>query len=433
MLTPSDALSTLKDLLAIRVQEAQILDRLHAYWRGTQPLPVVPSAVPDEVRRMAEMSRVNLTPLVVDIIAQSAYVDGFRQPDGSDDDPVWDIWQANKMDARQIGVHRSTAAYGASYVVVLPGTPVPVIRGASPRNLTAAYESDPDWPVYAVEVDKRLKTTLFRLYDETHVYEFRVDNDAEPDNRSFRVAREHGVGNCPIVRFRNQEDLEGDIVSEITPLMPIQDQIDLTTFELLVAQHFQSFRQRYIIGWTSDDEEAKAKAAASRLWTFDDDVKVGEFGQVDLGGYLESRSSALEFLATVSQTPPHHLLGKMVNLSAEALTAAESGQRRKLTERETTWGESWEQVLQTAGKLNGTPIAEDAQVRWRDTEARSLSQTADALVKLLQLGVPPQALWERIPGVTQQDVEEWKRTLSESDPLAALDRLLDDQATPATP
>lgn len=33
------------------------------------------------------------------------------------------------------------------------------------------------------------------------------------------------------------------------------------------------------------------------------------------------------------------------------------------------------------------------------------------------LGVPPQALWGRIPGVTNADVEDWKRLLEEGDPV----------------
>jgi hypothetical protein len=66
-----------------------------------------------------------------------------------------------------------------------------------------------------------------------------------------------------------------------------------------------------------------------------------------------------------------------------------------------------------------------AQVIWRDTEARSLASTVDALGKLVtMLGVPPQALWERIPGVTQQDVERWKGEAIVNDPLGQLAALM---------
>jgi len=437
-LSAAQAVDRVKLLLDMRRGEGDTLDRLHSYWRGQQALPVVPTGVPSEVRRLAEMSRVNLLTLVVDVLAQGLFVDGFREPRASENDAqVWAIWQANRMDSRQVGVHRAAFAYGVSYVLVLPGDPNAVLRPVSPRKLTAAYGLDDDeWPQVALE---STGPDEFRLYDDQAIY-FVNRSEAQVgslDGPTFSVVDvlEHGLGVCPVVRFKNHEDLDGELVGEIEPLIPLQDQLDHTTFGLLVAQHYQSFRQRYILGWTSPDESVKAKASASRLWTFDDpDVKVGEFGQVDLGGYLESRQATGEYLATLSQTPPHQLLGKLVNLSAEALAAAEAGQHRKLGERETGFGESWEQALRLAATADGVEVSDDAQVRWRDTEARSLSQTVDALGKMAQmLGIPPQALWERVPGVSQQDVEEWKALAVSGDSLLQLTSMLDNQATMAAP
>ena len=73
-----------------------------------------------------------------------------------------------------------------------------------------------------------------------------------------------------------------------------------------------------------------------------------------------------------------------------------------------------------------------AEVRWRDTEARSLAATVDALGKLSQmLAVPPQELWERVPGVSQQDVERWKAAAESQDAFAQLNAMLAQQAEPA--
>jgi hypothetical protein len=287
------------------------------------------------------------------------------------------------------------------------------------------------------------RTVSYRLFDDEAVYFLADETDtmrlgplALSEDVVLQGAVEHGMGVCPIVRFRNHEDLDEDscLLGEIEPLIPLQDQIDATTFGLMVAQHFQAFKQRYIIGWLGSEEQSQA-TAASRLWSFEDpDVKVGEFNEVNLGGYLDSRTATTELLATLSQTPPHHLLGKLVNLSAEALAAAESGQRRKIAERETTWGESWEQVLRLAADVEGVEVGDAAEVRWRDTEARSLAQVVDALGKLTQmLGVPAQELWERVPGVSQQDVERWKATAMSSDSLANLTDLLDRQAQSDSP
>jgi hypothetical protein len=243
-------------------------------------------------------------------------------------------------------------------------------------------------------------------------------------------------GVVPVVRFLNVIDLDEDHLGEIERLIPIQDQVDDTTFSLLVAQRYAAFRQRWIIGWTAESEEQKLKASAARLWTFEDnpqDISIGEFEQTELKGYLDSREASLRHAATIAQVPAHELIGQMVNLSAEALVAAEASQRRKVTERQMSFGESWEQVLALAGAFEDIPLDSSAQVRWRDTESRALSATVDALGKMSQmLGVPPQALWERIPGVTQQDVERWKAEFARGDALSNLTALLENQANPVT-
>jgi hypothetical protein len=298
-------------------------------------------------------------------------------------------------------------------VTVLPGDTAPVLRGYSPRRVTAVYGEDDLWPMFALRAEPSGKEWLYRLYDDEAVYY--LSGSEKPDGEVLWLeTHTHDLGVCPVVRFQNTMELDDEVRGEIEPLMPIQDQIDLTTFELLVAQHYGAFRQRYILGWTAESEAQQLKASAARLWTFEDskdEIAVGEFAQTDLKGYLDSREASLRHAATISQTPAHELLGQMVNLSAEALVAAEASQRRKITEREMSFGESWEQVLALAGRIQGVEQGSGAQVRWRDTESRALSATVDALGKMAaMLGVPVQELWEKIPGVTQQDVERWKTT-----------------------
>lgn len=434
MIPASEVVSWARRLLDIRKAERTTLDKVYTYWRGEQALPVVPRGTPSEIRRMAEMSRVNVLPLVVDVPAQSLYVVGYRQDGEGEDAPAWEIWQANKLDAHQTGVHRAALAYGTSYALVLPGAPHSVIRGLSPRSMTTLYGDDPEWPVAALEVREADRGQVsYRLYDDMNVWELREDAEGKPPGEEWNPVvvedQAHGAGVCPVVRFRNHDDLDDVVIGEIEPLIPLQDQIDFTTFDLMVAQHFTAFRQRYIMGWLAPTEDAKVKASASRLMTFEDpDVKVGEFGQTDLAGYLNSRESTLQHLAIISQTPPHYLLGKLVNLSAEALAAAEAGQRRKIAEREVLFGESWEQVIALAGRLEGLEASDGAQVRWRDTEARALASTVDALGKMAQmLNIPPVVLWEKIPGWTQQDVERAKAEAANADALGSLTALLDRQ------
>ena len=203
------------------------------------------------------------------------------------------------------------------------------------------------------------------------------------------------------------------------------------------AEQFAAFRQRWVSGMVVEDEEGRPRApfqaAVDRLWVAEsNETKFGEFSQTDLGGYLKSAEETIRHIATASQTPPHNLLGQMANLSAEALNAARDGLNSKIAERKSTFGEAHEQTLRLAARAAGETSGwndTSAQVVWRDTESRSLAQTVDALGKLTQmLQVPPEVLWERIPGVTQQDVERWKTAADSGDPLTQLNRIVDRQS-----
>ncbi|MBQ1118481.1 phage portal protein, partial [Streptomyces sp. C3-3] len=282
-----------------------------------------------------------------------------------------------------------------------------------------------EWPIYAIE--DRVENTgngkrrVVRIYDDEARYTMvgKVDGTSLEMDGKDAVMR-HDLGVCPVVRFINTDDLDGDgVLGEVEPLIDAQDQLNMTTFNLLMAQQYAAFRQRWVTGMAPPMDDAgnpiePFRSRVDGLFVAEDaDTKFGEFGQTDLKGYLDSREATIRHISTLSQVPPYHLLGQMVNLSAEALAAARDGLDRKIDERESLFGEGWEQALRLAGLAAGNKEAwEDtaAQVVWRDTSARSLAQTVDALGKLVtMLGVPPQELWERVPGVTQTDVERWKK------------------------
>ncbi len=439
-LSPADAVALATDLYKVHEAEEEHLDYVEDYFEGKHSSIYVPKTARREFQWIVRRSQVNVLPLVVDTLAQSLYVVGYRPARSSENAAPWDIWQANRMDARQAGVHRAALTYGVSFVIGLPGDPVPVLRARSPKDLTAVYADvvDDEWPQYALE-DTPQKGR-YRLYDATHVYDLMEDKN---DRFSFVSAAEHGFGYCPVVRFLNRYDLDGHTTGEVEPLIPLQDQINFTTFGLLMAQQYSAFRQRWVTGMAIPEDDKgqpiePLNVAVNRLLVAEDpDTKFGEFGQTDLGGYIESRESTLRHLATISQVPPHNLLGQMANLSAEALAAAEAGQSRKIAERKSSFGESWEQVLRMAAAFAGDmESANDmnAQVVWRDTEARSLSSTVDALGKLAQmLGVPPQELWDQIPGVSAQDVERWRATAAENDSLGQFAAMLDRQTQALMP
>lgn len=432
-----DAISLVKRLFPQYQDDKRELDKVDSWYRGENERPSMPRQSTREYQQLQDRAYTPWLGLVVTSVAQTLYVEGYRRARETDDAAAWGFWQVNGLDGRQMAVHRAALAHGQSFVTVLPGDRAPVMRGVSARKMLAVY-ADPaedEFPMYALRVDPSGDKWALRLYDEEQVYYLSADKGAT--KVEFIESRAHGIGVCPVVRFTNQLDLDGRPSGEVSPFVPLAARIDQDTFDRLVVQRFGAWVVRYVAGMAAPetDEEKRAAAVALKVSDFlmaeDPDTKFGTLPATPLDGYIKSRDADIRDLAAVTQTPPHHLLGQMANLSAEALAAAESSLIRKVEERKHSFGESWEQTLRLAAAVGGVDGADDfeAQVRWRDMESRSLSQVADALGKLAQqLGVPAEMLWEKIPGWTDQDIERAKALAAEGDALSALTGLLDQQA-----
>lgn len=467
MLEESELNRVITSLRRARIQEWPRLANIRRYYRNEATQDIfVPDEATKEYKMLVDQARFNITPMFVDSLSHNLRVDGYRPTADSglispDNSPIWNrVWQPNRMDKRQAAVHRAATKYGISYVSVLPG----IVRGErtpkltpwSALRMTALYE-DPlndEWPQYAMSVSDwdTLSTTGFRpdpssvdpitgpsttsvrirVYDSTHVYTIDVDARNDSANPKTISADEHGLEVCPVVRFFDEIDDELPL-GKIEPQLPIQRQINQTTYNLLQTQHHQSFKQRWVTGMLIETDPVTGQevepfnAAVDKLFQVESpDAKFGEFDTADLSGYLKSRDASLLFAAFTGRVSAHALMlaGGIANINAETLTALESRERHDIDAHKNSFGESWEQVLRLAGRaLARTDGVEpeiqrlgeeawddhSAQVVWGDTTPRSFGEVADALGKMAtMLNIPVEALWERIPGVTDQDIARWK-------------------------
>lgn len=418
------------------------LGRVRRYLKGDHDLPYMPRGAKAEYKQLAERSRTNWLPLIGDTFVKGLFVDGYREPKAPENSKPWAHWQANRLDARQTIAHRGALDHGASYVLVLPGKPSPVIRPLAPSRSLAWYRDDDDeFPEVAIRYRGQTsdETRLWEAYDREGVYTF-----ARPKDGDLIASKdeEHGLGVTPIVRFRDRLDTDADGL--IRPLITLQDRINEIVFSTMIALQYASFRQRWATGLSIPTDDAGApvepfKAAVDRLWVSDDpEARFGDFAQTEISGHLNLYTGTVRTLAAHAQISPNILTGDLVNLSAEALAQLESSTQRKKAEFETLFGESWESSFRLASvasrdlkSANDT----DSQVRWRDTEAMALNTTVDALGKLnAMLQVPVEALWERVPGVTQTDIDYWKALRDEGDVINTLVSEINRQAgTPADP
>lgn len=396
-----------------------------------------------EHKALADLARTPWLGLVVTNVAQAMYVDSVVGADGAVPD-LWRIWLSNNMQAHQVGNHRAMVAYGHTYGVVMPATDNGVdtarMRCLSPcrmacRWVDAGTDLYPEYALEALSASKRERH--YRLYGPHFVYSI-VDRDDEP--YVVTGAAHHGVGVTPVVRFANMLDLDGHVVGEVVPFIPTASRINKTSYDRLLAQHFNSWKVRTIAGMDlpliEDAPDAEAAAIAQEkmrlaqediLISEDSDTKFGTLDATSLDTFVTAWRADIEALAAVSQTPAHALTGQLVNLNAEALAAARSPLTQKVYERQVNAGASYGRMLRLAASVSGmdNAAADDMiRVTWQDMEIRSISQAVDALGKAASmLKIPARGLWNRIPGVERSDVQEWERMADNeaaSDPLTAV-------------
>lgn len=402
-------------------QERTRLDRIDRWYRWN-PEPVkLPRNADPELKYLADLARTPWLRLVVTTVAQTLYLERVYSERGTPDDvlPVWQPWSNNLMDSKQVPLHTAALAYGLSYAQGLPGDSGARITCHSPRDAMAFYGDvvEDDFPMYFIRVTKQPQGRLVRLTDEEQVHFVSVD--ADTNQVTYLEPRAHGLGYVPVVRYANDIDLEGRSPGEVEPFIPIAARINKTDHDRLLAQHFNSWKVRTATGLdeSHNNDAAKMRLRQSDVLTGGEGVTFGTLDETPLDPFVNAHDSDVETLAAVSQTPTT-AFGKLINVSAEGLVEARAALYAKRDQRQVAFGGAHAQLLRVCADIEGR--VEDAQDftlrgKWADTESRTLQAAVDALGKAASmLGVPPELLWDYIPGVDLAEAEAWRRFAKEN-------------------
>ncbi|MEU8840223.1 phage portal protein [Streptomyces roseus] len=400
------------------------LDTLRDYAEGKPPLPHVPGVDPREVAAWMRDARTNWTSLVIDSPTERMGVDGFRfgkakggKSAKTADEDANRIWQENSMDADSDLVHYGALSQRRAFVLVEKGDDGrPVLTHETPRQVAVEHAQGNRRKLAAglkLWRDDWTGQTRATLWTPAQIFEFTTKTDAPAFGGRAAVLRgwdafgtpdvSDGVrlnelGVVPMVPFINRRNRRPEGFAEHEDVITIQNRINLSLINLIAAMKYGAFRQRYAAGLEVDEDPITGakiqpfQLDIRKLWTTDNhEVKFGEFDATDLRPYIAAVESAVQDLAAISRTPPHYLLGQVVNVSGDALKAAETGLVSKVRDRQRNFGESWESVMRLAFRVLGDEqraTAYDAETVWRDPESRSISELADAAVKKASAGVP---------------------------------------------
>lgn len=441
------------------------IDRNNDYYKGCQPLKFASKEFQKyHGGRYRDFSD-NWVQVVADSPVERLTVTGV-QPAGADeaDAESWRVWQVNALDAdSQLGFLGAVTS-GRSFVLVW-GDPdddeTPVVTFEDASQCIVAYEPGSR---------RRRRAGLKRwqdggrefatLYLPGEVWKFERPilstrekspqmADVDEELRRWRP-RDMGdepnpqpnpMGTVPLVELPNRPMLADDPISDVAGVVAMQDAVNLLWAQLFTASDYASFPQRIVLGAERPmmpvlNEAGEVigerpvdleKFAVDRiLWITGEDAKIAEWAAANLKAYTDVIEVAVGHIAAQTRTPQHYLVGKMANLSGDALIAAETGLVKRTEEKQLWLGQGLREMFALVALAQGNEAKARAvqagRVLWADAESRSQSQLADALLKLKQIGFPFRWLAGRY-GLTPTEVAEviaMREAEAAMDPIGAM-------------
>ncbi|MDA2805713.1 phage portal protein [Nocardiopsis suaedae] len=441
------------------------VDQHTRYYKGEQPLKFASEEFRkyhgDRYRGFSD----NWVQVVADSPVERLTVNGVK-PAGTEraDAELWRVWQANGLDAdSQLGFQGSVIA-ARSYVLVWgnPSDPeTPAVTFEDATSCVVAYEPGSR---------RRRRAALRRwqdgytdmavLYLPDEVWKFeralpRQDKSANMTQADEEIAswepRDMGdepnpqrnpLGVVPVVELPNRPLLADDPISDVRGVVAMQDAVNLLWAQLFTASDYASFPQRIVLGAerptipildqngnvTGERPVDLEKFAVDRILWIDGDesTRTTEWSAANLEAYTSVIEVAVGHIAAQTRTPQHYLIGKMANLSGDALIAAETGLVKRVEEKQLWYG----QALREMFRLVALAMNDDDRARavaggsvlWADAQSRSQAQVADALQKLKAIGFPFEWLASRYGLMPTEvaDVVAMKEREQLADPIGAI-------------
>ncbi|MDT3395444.1 phage portal protein [Streptomyces sp. B1866] len=454
------------------------IDRNNDYYRGKQRLHFASEEFAkfhgDRYRDFSD----NWVQVVADSPVERLTVTGF-QAAGEEraDADLWEVWQVNGLDAdSQLGFLGAVNS-ARSFVLVWgdpddPDMPVVTFEDASQcvvvyepgsrrrrraglkrwqdgnRDFATLYLPGEMWKFERPLARQDKSPQMAEVDEELRTWVPRDMGGVEPNPQP------NPMGVVPLVELPNKPMLVEDPISDVSGVVAMQDAINLVWAMLFTATDYASFPQRVVLGaerpmipkLNSAGEivgkqpvDLQKFAVERVLWITGKDAKLAEWQAANLAAYTGIIEVAVGHLAAQTRTPQHYLIGKMANLSGDALLAAETGLVKRVDEKKLWFGQGLREVARLIALARGQDAKARAlrsgQVLWADSESRSHAQLADALVKLKDIGFPFEWLALRY-GLTPTEVADvvaMREREAAADPVGELTRMMARQPEPPAP
>lgn len=350
-----------------------------------------------------------------------------------------DIWTDSRLDLRHLDAHNEALTTGDAYLIVWPSpeTGEPQIAVQQAHQISVVRDDEaPDRVVLAVKAWRMTRGPLAGRWRVT-TYEADVIRrwvtsgsvDELPGNSSTLVPYEDEApaetpnpwGVTPVFGLHNASGMDLLGVSELRDLIPLQDGVNKSIADMLVAMEYVAYPQRWVTGVEVpiDPETGRPmkpfKPGVDRVWIVGDEgATMGEFAAGDMGQFIGVQQEWDAKISRVSRVPVHWL-GMSGSLpSGESLKVSEAPFVSKMQDKQADFGAVWGDAMALALTMAGYSEGEASQIRpiWTNPETRSESDFWRTAELKARAGVPQQQIW-REAGYTPSQIDEFEEQAAE--------------------
>lgn len=350
------------------------------------------------------------------------------------------LWRLGQMDRREGEIYVEAGITGDAYGVIWFDSPPPFGTGLPrlwPQKadvMRVKYDDDAriilgakSWLVRGGLDDKKRRLTL---YTATEIVRLITVGQAEAelpkDEAAYQLVAEvnglgqsvlnpvpHALGRPPVVHYANNAPMQGDFgISELADVIPLQDALNKTITDMLVAMEYAGYRQRWAVGIGTPELDDNGKPiipfreGPGELWyTTDKDASFGSFDATDLKQF-DTVSEGFDMkIARVSGTPVHWLIMTGTPPSGESIKTASAQFTKKIQDRQKTFGGNHAEATAMKFGLMGVTDPMLIDVEWESAEPRSEREQAEIGKIMSDAGIPLH-IAARVMGLDEQDLLE---------------------------
>ncbi len=436
--------------------------RVERYYEGNHDLAFATDKFRNAFGSLFREFALNLCPAVCEAVRDKLRVVGFsvdivgtqaaslllkNTQAGSPRSDARRIWNANRMRIRAGEVHKEALICGDAYMIVWPDAAGNAVMYPN-RAASCIVTYDDEQPGKIVRAakywrgaDKRVRLNLFypdriekyvskeasegSLVEATEFVpfvesaRFSVSSAARGEQaKACTLNNPYGV--VPVFHFANNAGIGAFGRSELEAALPVQDGLNKSMLDMLVAMEYSAFRQRWAAGIEVEvDNDGKVlppfSAGVDRLWISQNaDASFGDFATANLDQFLKVKDSFRGDIASVTGTPQHYFMQNQMRntASGEALRKAETRFLAKVRDRQETFGQIWADVMQFALAIEGKGDGMQLITDWEDPAPMSDKEFLENILLKKQIGLPvEQALIEA--GYGEADVKSMVNSLVE--------------------